>query len=45
MIVFSLGFVAGGAAVWFGKDKIMFWYKGAEDYVADLKAKIEKIGK
>lgn len=45
MIVFALGFLAGGAAIWFGKDPLTKWYKGAEDYVADLKAKIEKASK
>lgn len=32
-------FVAGGAAIWFGKDKILAWYKGAEAFAQDLKAK------
>lgn len=45
MLLFAVGFVAGGAAVWFGKDPITKWYKGAEDYVAYLKAKIEAVSK
>ncbi len=47
--MFAFGCVVGGAAVgaavWFGKDAIVKWYKGAEDYVAYLKDKIEKVSK
>lgn len=38
-------FVAGGALVWFFKDPLLKFYKGAEDYVAYLKDKIEKVTK
>ena len=31
-----LGFLAGGALIWFCKDPIVRWYKGAEDFVGDL---------
>ena len=41
MWVFAIGFVAGGAAVWFGREPITKWYKGAEDYALELKAKAE----
>jgi hypothetical protein len=32
-------FIAGGAAVWFGKDKILAAVQGAEAFAAKLKAK------
>lgn len=32
-------FIAGGALVWFFKDKLLAWYKGAEHFAQDLKAK------
>jgi len=32
-------FIAGGALVWFYKDKLLAWYKGAEHFAQDLKAK------
>lgn len=43
MLVFAIGFVAGGAAVWFGREPITKWYKGAEDYALELKAKAEAL--
>lgn len=39
----ALGVAAGGAAVWFGRDPITLWYKGAEDYVGALNDKIKAI--
>ena len=36
MISGTLGFVAGGALIWFCKDWIMIKYKGAENFVGDL---------
>jgi hypothetical protein len=36
-------FIAGGAAVWFGREPITRWYKGAEDYAGALKAKADAI--
>lgn len=36
-------FVAGGAAVWFGREPITLWYKGAEDYVGALNDKIKTL--
>lgn len=38
-----LWFVAGGAAVWFGREPITRYYKGAEDYAGALKDKAEAI--
>jgi hypothetical protein len=32
----ATGFVGGGAAVWFGKEPLTLWYKGAEDYAGGL---------
>lgn len=43
MWMLAIGFVAGGAAVWFGREPITKWYKGAEDYALDLKAKAEAL--
>lgn len=40
-----LGFVAGGALVWFGREPITLWYKGAEDYVGTLNDKIRALRK
>lgn len=36
MISGTLGFLAGGALIWFCKDWIMSKYKGAENFVGDL---------
>lgn len=43
MIEFIIGFIAGGAAIWFGREPIIKWYKGAEDYAGALKDKAEAI--
>jgi hypothetical protein len=43
MFTFGLGFVAGGALIWFCKDKVTLWYKGAEDYVGMLEDKIKSL--
>lgn len=45
MFMFALGFVAGGSLIWFCKEPVIRYYKGAEDYVGYLKDKIEKVGK
>jgi hypothetical protein len=31
-------FIAGGALVWFEKDRFLAWYHGAEAFAAKLKA-------
>lgn len=36
MISGTLGFVAGGALIWFCKDWIMLRYKKAEDFAGQL---------
>jgi hypothetical protein len=36
-------FLAGGAAIWFGREPITKWYKGAEDYIGMLEDKIRAI--
>lgn len=33
-------FIAGGALIWFLKDPVTRWYKGAEDFVGMLEDKI-----
>ena len=43
MIASALGFAAGFAACWFGKDQIILWYKGAEAFAQSLKDKADKI--
>lgn len=35
-----LVFIAGGALVWFCKDRLIQWWKGTEKFIADAKAKI-----
>jgi hypothetical protein len=44
MIVFATGVVAGGAAIWFGKDKILSLVIGANALSARLHAKADAIG-
>lgn len=36
-------FVAGGALIWFCKDPVTRYYKGAEDYVGMLEDKIRAL--
>lgn len=45
MEVFSLavGFVAGGALIWFFREPVTVWYKGAEDQIGALNDKIAKL--
>ncbi len=38
-----LGFVSGGALIWFCKEPILLWYKGAEDRVGELNDMIKRI--
>lgn len=38
-----VGFVGGGALIWFCKEPATLWYKGAEDYVGSLNDKIQKL--
>ena len=42
-VSFALGFGAGGALVWFFKDKLITWYKGAEKMAQDLEAKAKAL--
>lgn len=39
----ALGFAAGGALIWFCKEPILLWYKGAEDYIGALNDKIRAV--
>ncbi len=43
MIEFLAGVVAGGALIWFAREPVTVWYKGAEDYVGALNDKIQKL--
>lgn len=43
MIEFLAGFVAGGALIWFFREPVTVWFKGAEDYVGSLNEKIQKL--
>lgn len=36
MISGTLGFLSGGMLIWFCKDPLTRWYKGAEDFVGDV---------
>lgn len=36
MISGTLGFLAGGALIWFVREPIVRWYKGAEDFVGEV---------
>lgn len=40
---FILGFIGGGALIWFCKEPVTLWYKGAEDYVGVLNDKISAL--
>lgn len=42
-LVDILYFVAGGALIWFCKDPVTRYYKGAEDYVGMLEDKVRAI--
>lgn len=43
MISGTLSFIAGGALIWFCKEPIMRWYKGAEDYVGELEDQVRSL--
>jgi hypothetical protein len=38
-----LGFVAGGTLIWFCREPVTVWYKGAENYVGALNDKIKAL--
>jgi hypothetical protein len=38
-----LWFVAGGAVIWFFREPVTVWYKGAEDYIGTLHDKIKAV--
>jgi len=42
-LVDILYFVAGGALIWFFREPVTRWYKGAEDYYGAMKDKAEAI--
>lgn len=43
MISGVLGFVAGGALIWFFKEPILRWYKGAEKFTRDLEDQVRDL--
>jgi hypothetical protein len=43
MVSGVLGFVSGGALIWFAKDSIMRKYKGAERFVMDLEDQVRSL--
>jgi len=43
MISGTLGFVAGGALIWFAKDPVTRWYKGAERFIGDLEDQVRSL--
>ena len=43
MISGTLGFVAGGALIWFCKEPVTRWYKGAENYVGELEDQVRSL--
>lgn len=45
MFNFIIGVVGGGALIWFAKDQVTIWYKGAEGFVMMLEDKIRAIKK
>jgi hypothetical protein len=43
MFAFALGFAAGGALIWFFKDKVTSLYKSTEDQIGALNDKIKAL--
>lgn len=39
----AIGIGGGGALIWFAREPVTLWYKGAEDYVGALNDKIKAI--
>lgn len=42
-VLCALSFIGGGTLIWFCKEPLLLWYKGAEDYVGALNDKIKAI--
>jgi hypothetical protein len=38
-----VSFIAGGALIWFCREPVTVWYKGAENYVGALNDKIKAL--
>ena len=38
-----LGFAAGAAVVWFAREPVTRWYKGAENFVGDLEDQVRSL--
>ncbi len=43
MISGTLGFLTGGALIWFCKDAIMRIYKGSEQFIGDLEDQVRDL--
>lgn len=43
MISGALGFLTGGAVIWFAREPILRWYKGAEDFAGQLEAQARSL--
>jgi hypothetical protein len=43
MFMFALGFAAGGALIWFARDKVTSFYKTTEDQIGALNDQIQKL--
>lgn len=43
MISGTLGFVAGGALIWFCREPLTRWWKGAERFVGDLEDQVKAL--
>lgn len=43
MISGTLGFLTGGAVVWFFREPVTSWYKGAEDFASQLEAQARSL--
>jgi hypothetical protein len=43
MISGTLGFIAGGALIWFAREPVTRWYKGAENFVGDLEDQVRSL--
>lgn len=39
----TIGFIAGGALIWFARDPLTLWYKGAENQIGALNDKIKAL--
>ena len=43
MVSGTIGFVVGGAVVWFFREPVTRWYKGAENFIGDLEDQVRSL--